>query len=61
MPDRVHAALERMQEARGDPSRDGGPRQPRREQLSDPDDAALPAGQCRDRETDVAFLSHRET
>ena len=61
VPDRVDAALERMQGACGDPARDRGPRQPCREELPDPDDASLPAGQGRDRGPDVAFVTHGET
>ena len=61
VPDRVDAALERMQDARGDPARDGGPRQPRCEELPDADDAALAAGQGGDRGADVASVAHGET
>ena len=61
VPDRVDAALERMQSACGDPARDRGPRQPCREELPDPDDAALSAGKSGDRGADVAFVTHGET
>jgi hypothetical protein len=48
VPDGVDAAIERMQTPRLDAPRDRLVIQPRIEELPDPDDTALAAGECGD-------------
>jgi len=60
MPDRVHAAVERMQPPGAQPPVDRRHAEPERHELPASDDAALSARQRGDRVVDCGFASHTD-